>query len=203
MLSRLRFQVCADGGPLGRPATFARRLPAAVLGLACGGALLAFSGDAAALPLLTLSGSLRGLYGSAFGDPVVNPYGPGIGVRAGITLPTSLYLGASLDYFFGASDEVAGIDVSASLLQVMGNVGYDLGLGPLTLRPSLGLGLAQSDVEGGAFESSESDFLLSPGAEAFVGLGLLSVSGEVRYNKIFVDGDFDGVYFGVGLGFSL
>lgn len=113
-----------------------------------------------------------------------------------------MYLGASLDYFFGESDDVDGVDVSASLLQVMANVGYDLGLGPLTLRPSLGLGLAQSDVEGGAFESSESDFLLSPGAEVFVGLGLLAVSGEVRYNKIFAD-DLDGVYFGVGLGFSL
>ena len=203
MLSRLRSRESSNGCAQRSRPTFARRLPAAALGLAFGVAAFAVSGDADALPLLTLSGSLRGLYGSAFGDPVVNPYGPGLGVRAGLTLPTSLYLGASVDYFFGASEDVEGVDVSASLLQVMANVGYDLGLGPLTLRPSLGLGLAQSDVEGGVFESSESDFLLSPGAEAIVGLGLLSVSGEVRYNKIFVDGDFDGIYFGVGLGFSL
>lgn len=181
----------------------ARRLPAVALGVACGAAALGFSGEAHALPLLTLSGSLRGLYGSAFGDPIVNPYGPGLGVRAGITLPASLYLGASLDYFFGESEDVAGIDVSASLLQLMANVGYDAGLGPLTLRPSLGLGLAQSNVEGGAFDDSKGNFVLSPGAEAIIGLGLLSVSGEVRYNKVFVDGDFDGIYFGVGLGFSL
>jgi hypothetical protein len=175
----------------------------AALGLACGAAAFAFSGDAKALPLLTLSASLRGLYGTAFGDPLLNPYGPGLGVRAGITLPTSLYLGGSLDYFFGESDDVGGIDTSASLLQVMANVGYDAGLGPLTLRPSLGLGLAQSKFEGGGFDRSEGNFVLSPGAEAIVGLGLLSVSGEVRYNKVFVDGDFDGLYFGVGLGFSL
>jgi hypothetical protein len=180
-----------------------RRLPAAALGVAFGAAALSFSGDASALPLLTLSASLRGLYGSAFGDPEANPYGPGVGVRAGVTLPTSLYLGASLDYFFGESIEIAGGDLNQSLLQVLANVGYDAGLGPLTLRPSIGLGLAQSNLEIGPRDESESNFVLSPGAEAIVGLGLLSVSGEVRYNKVFVDGDFDGLYFGVGVGFSL
>jgi hypothetical protein len=202
---------CEDGhGPIAEPnhpepcpRSARRRLPAAALGVGCVAACLAFTSDASALPLLTLSASLRGLYGPGSGDPIVNPYGPGLGVRAGVTLPTSWYLGASLDYFFGESEEIAGVDVSASLLQVMGNVGYDLGVGPLTLRPSLGLGLAQNDVEGGAFDDSKSNFALSPGAEAIVGLGLLSVSGEVRYNWVFVDGDFDGMYFGVGLGISL
>lgn len=179
-----------------------RRLPAAALGVACATAALAFSGNASALPLLTLSASLRGLYGTASGDPDANPYGPGLGVRAGVTLPASLYLGASLDYFFGESKEILGTDVNASLLQVMANVGYDAGLGPLTLRPSLGLGLSQANVEVGPLDESEGNFVLSPGAEAIVGLGLLSVSGEVRYNKVFAD-DLDGVYFGVGLGFSL
>lgn len=178
-----------------------RGAPAALLGLACAAAAFAVPAEAHALPLLTLSGSLRGLYGSALGDPAVNAYGPGLGLRAGLTLPTSLYLGASFDYFFGESD--SAIDTSASLLQIMGNVGYDAGFGPLTLRPSLGLGIAQSSVEVASVDTSEGDFLLSPGAELFIGLGLLSVSGEVRYNKVFADGDFDGVYFGLGLGFSL
>jgi len=203
VLSRLRSKECRDGRARESRPRFEQRLPVAALGLACGAAAFAFSGDANALPLLTLSASLRGLYGTAFGDPPLNAYGPGLGVRAGVTLPTSLYLGASLDYFFGESDDEGGIDTSASLLQVMANVGYDAGLGPLTLRPSLGFGLAQSKVEIGAADSSDGNFVLSPGAEAIVGLGLLSVSGEVRYNKVFVDGDFDGLYFGVGLGFSL
>ena len=178
-----------------------RGAPAALLALACAAAAFAVPAEAHALPLLTLSGSLRGLYGTTLGDPAVNAYGPGLGLRAGLTLPTSLYLGASFDYFFGESD--SAIDTSASLLQIMGNVGYDAGLGPLTLRPSLGLGIAQSSVEVANVDTSEGDFLLSPGAELFIGLGLLSVSGEVRYNKVFADGDFDGVYFGLGLGFSL
>jgi hypothetical protein len=164
---------------------------------------LAFSDPAQALPLLTLSGSVRGLYGSAFGDPELNPYGPGLGLRAGVTLPASLYLGASFDYFLGESETRGVIDVSSSLLQVLANVGYDAGLGPLTLRPSLGLGFAESSFEGLGGEVSESDFVLSPGAELFIGLGLLSVSGEVRYNKVFADGDADGLILGLGLGFSL
>lgn len=164
---------------------------------------------AQALPLVTLSGSLRGLYGSPFGDQGIegeelNPYGLGLGLRGGVTLPSALYLGASFDYFFGESNDV--IDVDVSIYQLMGNVGYDLGLGPLTLRPSLGLGLASLSVESGglvSFEETESDFVLSPGAEGIIGLGLLSVSAEVRYNKVFADGDADALIMGVGVGFSL
>lgn len=203
MLSRLLSSGCDAGRVRERRRRVGPRFQAALVGVACGASSLAFSGDADALPLLTISGSLRGLYGSALGDPALNPYGPGLGLRAGVTLPTSLYLGASLDYFFGESEEVEGVDISASLLQVMANVGYDLGLGPLTLRPSLGLGLAQSNAEAADIDTSEANFALSPGAEAIVGLGLLSVSGEVRYNKVFADDDLDGLYFGVGLGFSL
>ena len=163
-----------------------------------------------ALPLVTLSGSLRGLYGSALGDQGVegtelNPYGIGIGVRGGVTLPSALYLGASFDYFFGESDDA--VDIDFNLYQVMGNVGYDIGLGPLTLRPSLGLGVANTSVEadviGVSLSETESDFVLSPGAEGIIGLGLLSVSAELRYNKIFADGDADALIMGVGFGFSL
>ena len=174
-----------------------------VLSFAGGLAAFAASAEAHALPLVTLSGSLRGLYGSATDDPALDPYGAGIGVRAGVTLPASLYLGASLDYFFGESESVLGVDASASLLQLMGNVGVDWGLGPLTLRPSLGFGLAQSNVELGDSDTSEGDFVLSPGAELFVGLGLLNVSGELRYNAILADEASNAVVVGLGLGFSL
>ena len=181
-----------------------RRAPAALLGLACAASVFAFSGSARALPLLTLSGSVRGLYGSDLDDPAVSLYGPGLGLSAGVTLPASLYVGASLDYFFGESATIAGRDASASLFQVLAHIGYDAGLGPLTLRPSLGLGFAQSSVDlEGIGDDSASDFVLSPGAELFVGLGLLTVSGEVRYNKVFSDSDADALILGVGLGFSL
>ncbi len=166
-------------------------------------AVVAAPNDAQALPLLTVSGSLRGLYGAALGDPRPSAYGPGLGLRAGLTLPMALYVGGSFDYFFGDSADVLGTEASASLLQLMAHAGYDLGLGPLTLRPSLGLGLAQTSVDVGIADTTEGDFVLSPGAELIVGLGFWSVSAEARYNKIFVDGDGDALVFGAGLGFSL
>jgi Outer membrane protein beta-barrel domain len=168
---------------------------------------------AQALPLLTLSGSVRGLYGAPIGDSDRNPYGGGLGLRLGVTLPASLYLGGSFEYFFGKSDQVGSStsdqvgfspEVSSSLLQVMGRVGYDLGFGPLTLRPQLGFGLARTLVKLEDVDlESESDFVLAPGAEFVVGLGLLSVSAEASYNKVFAEGDADAVILGLGLGFSL
>lgn len=166
---------------------------------------LTATSSASALPLLTLSGSARGLYGSATGDVDLNAYGPGLGLRLGVTLPGSLYLGGSFDYFFGESETRLNQDVSASLLQLMGRVGYDLGLGPLTLRPQLGFGYAQSDGEIGSIESSNSDFVLAPGLEFTFGLGLLSIGAEASYNKVFADDEveLDAIVLGIGLGFSI
>lgn len=184
-----------------------RRTLSWVYALGAGAAILGLSETADALPLLTVSGSLRGLYGSPIGDQEVSPYGIGVGLRGGVTVPSSLYLGASLDYFFGESGDLAGIETSTSLLQIMGHVGYDLGLGPLSVRPGLGLGLATLSAEVsspiGDVSDSESEFVASPGIEASIGLGLLSVGAEARYNKIFADGDSDAIVLGVGVGFSL
>ncbi|MEY4548820.1 MAG: hypothetical protein RL685_5015 [Pseudomonadota bacterium] len=166
-------------------------------------ATLTVTSSASALPLLTLSGSARGLYGSPTGDGDLNYYGPGLGLRLGVTVPGSLYLGGAFDYFFGESDTVLNQDVSASLLQLMGRVGYDLGLGPLTLRPQLGFGYAQSDSELGPIESSTSNFVIAPGLEFTFGLGLLSIGAEASYNKVFADDEIDAIVLGLGLGFSI
>lgn len=171
---------------------------------AAGLCTLGVAEEASALPLLTLSGNLRGLYGSAVSDPALDPYGIGLGLSAGVTLPASLYLGASFNYFFGESESLGGFDATFSAYQLMAHVGYDLGVGPLTLRPSLGLGFnsASLDTDGPIIVEAESDFLLSPGAEAIIGLGLLTVSGELRYDKVFAD-DADAIVVGLGIGFSL
>jgi hypothetical protein len=168
-------------------------------------ATLTVTSSASALPLLTLSGSARGLYGNPTGDVDLNAYGPGLGLRLGVTLPGSLYLGGSFDYFFGESDTLLNQDVSVSLLQLMGRVGYDLGLGPLTLRPQLGFGYAQSDSKLDSIESSTSDFVLAPGVEFTFGLGLLSIGAEASYNKVFAgdEVDADAIVLGLGLGFSI
>ena len=78
-------------------------------------------------------------------------------------------------------------------------------VGDEALEPSpRGARLTGVEVGGAlAFEETESDFVLSPGAEGIIGLGLFSVSAEVRYNKVFADGDADALIMGVGVGFSL
>lgn len=169
--------------------------------------VLGTSSTAHALPLVTLSGSARGLYGSLSDDVGLNPYGGGIGLRLGVTLPASLYLGGSFDYFFGESETNAvDVEQSFSALQVMARVGYDLGIGPVTLRPQLGVGLAQTHAEFGGVSTSESDFALAPGAEFIFGLGLLSLSAEANYDIVLVgdeDQSLNAWILGLGLGFSL
>jgi hypothetical protein len=187
-------------------------------------ALLALERDAHALPLLTLWGSVRGLYGSVAGDEAkvavgsstntqyetVNGYGPGLGLSAGVTLPLSLYLGASYDYFFGETVSFSGgPDVSRASSQLLARVGYDLGLGPLTLRPELGLGALFSsvEVEGGEPEISDRDLtangtVLAPAVEAFFGLGLLNINAEARYELVAGDNS-NALVIGLGLGLSL
>jgi hypothetical protein len=203
-LQALRSRKLLRGGPAPRVAL---RLLAIVPALSAALLVLGTSSTAHALPLVTLSGSARGLYGSPSDDLGLNPYGGGIGLRLGVTLPVSLYLGGSFDYFFGESEtNTADLEQSTSLLQVMARVGYDLGIGPVTLRPQLGLGLARGQTDFGGISASESDFALAPGVEFIFGLGVLSLSAEANYNVIFA-GDSDQApnawILGLGLGFSL
>jgi hypothetical protein len=177
--------------------------------LALAAIAVSVSGTAAALPLITLSGSARYLYGASLGSPDVTPYGSGLGLRAGVTLPLSLYLGASFDYFFGASKtllaDATQLKLSTSTTQVLANAGYDLGFGPLTLRPELGLGYSHASVSAGGVSDGTSHFVAAPGAELQLGFGLLNVGAEVRYNKVFssAGSDADAFVFGVGVGISI
>jgi opacity protein-like surface antigen len=198
----LRSRKLPRGAPAHRVA-----LLASVPALSAALLVLGTSSTAHALPLLTFSGSARGLYGSPSDDLGLNPYGGGIGLRLGVTLPASLYLGGSFDYFFGESEtNAAELEQSTSVLQVMARAGYDVGIGPVTLRPQLGLGLARSHADFGDISASESDFALAPGAEFIFGLGVLSLSAEANYNVIFA-GDKDQVsnawILGLVLGFSI
>ncbi len=182
--------------------------------LAAAAALFAFgvTRDTQALPLLTLSANLRGLYGTPTRDQEVKPYGGGIGLSAGVTLPASLYPGASFDYFFGETEETQLGNITLSSYQLMADLGYDLSLALLTLRPSLGVGVFHldgvADTNNSAFSAGGSDsptnLLVSPGAELLLGLGLWSVSAEARFDKVFArDGYSDGIFVGAGLGLIL
>jgi len=196
-----------------------RRLPLlwARAGLAVGalGAVATFSASAAALPLVGISASLRGLYGVGLGDSQKvqasvnasqsnsskdwNPYGVGLGVRGGVTL-FSIYAGASLDYFFAETTHLEGMKISGGRLQVMANLGYELGLPLITLRPFLGVGYAQTRIESSiGTDHSKHELALAPGAELMVSLGLVNLSGELRYN---FTSTADAAIVGIGAGLS-
>lgn len=171
-------------------------------------AALTASSDADALPLLQLSGNVRGVYVVDLGAEGRDLSSAGFGLSAGLTLPMSLYLGASFQYFVGTDRRVTytGSGGSARVLeqrspssaQLLAHVGYDIGLIVLTLRPSVGLGWwdAKSNFDGFAF---------SPGVEVLYSFGLLNVSAEARFNTVAHSsgGSTQSTILGLGAGFSL
>jgi hypothetical protein len=179
------------------------------------GAVATLADSAAALPLVGISASLRGLYGIGLGDSQRiqaggaanqanaskdwNPYAGGLGLRAGVTL-LSIYAGASFDYFFAETTHLEGIEISGGRVQVMGNLGYEIGLPLLTLRPLLGVGYAQTQIESNlGSDHEQQELVVAPGAELMVSLGVVNVSGEVRYN---FTGTADAAIVGIGAGVS-
>lgn len=116
-----------------------------------------------------------------------DPMGPAIGVRAGLTLPlTALYVGGLFLYHTGESVDVTGGKLSSSSFMLGGEVGYELGLTPLIVRPSLGIGYHNASLDQLVGNGSESSLYLSPGINLAVALGLM-VGAELRYNAILND----------------
>jgi hypothetical protein len=100
---------------------------------------------------VSFSASLQAFYASmpdSTGE--LDPFGLGVGVRAGVTLPIALYLGLSYEHFFGGPSAWAGEyygEQQASLDEVQAWLGYDLALDGVSIRPLLGLGYVYSRVE--------------------------------------------------------
>jgi hypothetical protein len=193
------------------------------LTLACALGGFAMTSAAAATPVGGLSATASALYGvdTTGGDPGVNGFGVGLAGEVGVTLPGSLYLGASLGRFFGLTQSESllsqpSIDIerSASITELMGHLGYDWSVGGVVLRPSLGAGYAFFDVEiessTAGQESSSSvnrgGAVLSPAAEVRIPIGGI-VSGciELRYDFVVLSDapDPTGFVIGAGVGFDL
>lgn len=117
------------------------------------------------------------------GDEDSRPFGITLGIRGGAVLPNHLYLGLSLGVFAGQSSSFTYQGVRYTVSQWQSQVGveggYDLGLGPLTLRPFAALGVNHSKVSYSAnyvFNSyqedrtTSTDLYLSAGAMAHLQL---------------------------------
>ena len=194
-------------------AVASRFAPAVLLtGLVCSLPSVARAGEPAEL---SYSGSVGAFYGGlpAASDSV-NPYGMGLGLRLGSTLPVGLYLALSYEHFFGGEpSEVSNIyayEREATTEQLQGWVGYELPLDGITLRPCLGLGAAYmqeqtltTDQQGGR-ERSEEDafgFVASPALQLIFPVGPASLLVEGRYSIVpEAVAEADALLVGVGFG---
>lgn len=180
----------------------------AVMGAGVAAAAWLFSTPAAADPATTNSIQL-GLgfrYGFEMNEGDFNPWGIGLGLNGGYTLPNAVYLGGNFEYFFGDSvgDDTNG--VSGNLWQLTAEGGYDVGLGPIfVLRPKLGAGIADMHEkvcsEGLCANGNQSKFALLPGATFILMPPGFRLSADLRYEFVFADGTPKALLLAVGIGF--
>src|SRR5262245_31588543 len=79
------------------------------------------------------SGSVSAVYGVLpDASDSLNPFGVGVGIRLGMTLPMRLHFGLSYDHFFGGEPSrfanIAAYESEGTVDQVQGWVGYQLPL---------------------------------------------------------------------------
>lgn len=153
-------------------------------------------------------------YGVNLEDGDANPYKLGLALGGGYTLSNNLFIGGNFDYFFGEKVDInlLGVtgNVSINVWQLMGNVGYDLGLTEnLVLRPYGGLGLAsiggKSCMSMAGFgeqctSSSDMYAAMALGAQPLLAIGPAFLLADARFNIIFGDETAKALFFGAGGG---
>jgi hypothetical protein len=180
----------------------------ALMGAGVAAAAWLFSAPAAAEPATANSIQL-GLgfrYGFEMNEGDFNPWGVGLGLNGGYTLPNAVYVGGNVEYFFG--DRV-GNDTdgeSGNLWQLTAEGGYDVGLGPIfVLRPKLGAGIANVHdklcLAGQCLTDNASKFALLPGATFILMPPGFRLSADLRYEFVFADGTPKALLLAVGIGF--
>jgi len=130
-------------------------------------------------------------------DYGANPYGFMAGVRGGYTLDFALYLGVYFNYYLGSSQEgqtqQTGLmsETSASYMHFGAEVGYDVELGPILFRPSMGIGIAMAftDMDTPGETVSISDLMFAPGITVLYPLDdSLFLGGDLRGQIVTGDG---------------
>jgi hypothetical protein len=149
--------------------------------------------DAHALGPVDLEIMLKGGYASSPTGAHNNPLGAGIGARAGIDI-FSVYAGVQFMRYFGTDDASipvpggsASYKASAWLYGL--DIGYNINVSILTLRPQIGLGNTTigTSLQGtGALNGSASpggsdnNFYLEPGAVALITIGWFSFGADAN-----------------------
>jgi len=131
--------------------------------------------------------SIGALAGYGFKDGV----NLGLGVRGGYTLPANIYLGGTFVYHLGKSENVGIGDVKVNVYYFGFEGGYDIGAGPVVIRPYLGIGAAtaKGSYSGGNFggyaipsySSSDTKLGIWPGATLLYPLGSAFIGADARF----------------------
>jgi Outer membrane protein beta-barrel domain len=157
------------------------------------------------------SGSLQlGLgfrQGIELNDGDLNPWGTGLGINGGYTLPAiPIYVGGTFEYFFGNTVESPGYEQKARLWQIMAEGGYDIGLSDLfVLRPKLGLGPAtvtgRACFLGQCASDTETKIAVAPGLTLMLFTPVIRLSFDARYELVLTDNTPKAFIFSAGIGF--
>lgn len=150
-------------------------------------------------------------YALDFEEGDVNPFGFGFGLRGGYTLNMGLYLGGHFVYFLGESYDMAGGEASINVITIAAEVGYDLNLQPIVIRPSLLLGLGLSSVSvkmeamGVSMDESETetDLFLGPGASVIYPLDGFFIGADLRFLLVMAEESITGMSIMVNGGMNL
>jgi hypothetical protein len=172
--------------------------------------VLALGGEAKAAPPATAGVIQLGVgfrYGHELQQGDFNPWGPGIGIAGGYTLPQAIYLGGSLEYFFGDQAEVDDFSTSANYVEAQAEGGYDVGVSARwVIRPKVGAGVAvlQSEtcVDTDCTSEGDTAFVLAPGASVMFLSPSFSLSLDARYDMVFGEEEMvNAIVWSVGFGF--
>jgi hypothetical protein len=117
----------------------------------------------------------------------------GVGARGGYTLTNNLYVGGTIVYQFGTSNDATvgstTVKSSGHLFYLGPEGGYDLPIGPVLVRPYLGLGPGIATGSGSVcltgascveMSNSSTNFALWLGGTVLYPLGNFVVGGDLR-----------------------
>jgi len=120
--------------------------------------------------------SVAGLLGYGFKDGA----NLGFGVRGGYTLPMNVYVGGTFVYHLGKSQSTPVGDVKSNIYYFGVEGGYDLALGPVVLRPYIGLGDVAASATFLGTTVSDGKLGIWPGATVLYPIGNAFVGGDAR-----------------------
>ncbi len=126
--------------------------------------------------------SFGGMLGYGFGDQ----YGVGLGAKGGYTFPNRVYVGGNLNYHFGTSQDFLDNNTVSSTTWFLGpEAGYDFGVGPVILRPVVGVGMGfnTNTVQGTLANTDDTRVrpYIAPGASVHYPIGNFFVGGDGRF----------------------